>query len=171
MSRRPTFRLVPIERLRPHEQVDPKRVRELWHRILRRGRFRNPIWVARGSWVILNGHHRVEALRKLGARRVPVWLFDYASDAITLGRWSPGPPISKSEVTRRAIAGRRFPIKTTRHRLAFKLPKRPTPLSKLLPPPELPPSPSARRTRPNRRGAGRQARRAPRRRAVPRRKR
>jgi L-serine kinase (ADP) len=128
MRRRPVFRLVPLSLLRGHEKVDPKRVAELEAKMLRRGLFQKPIWVARGSYVILNGHHRVEAMRGLGAKRIPVWLIDYASDDVVLDRWQPGRRIAKEEVLRRARSGRRFPIKTTRHHLLFELPRRPTPL-------------------------------------------
>jgi L-serine kinase (ADP) len=69
----------------------------------------------------------------LGAERVPAWVLDYESDLVRLERWHPGPPISKSEVVRRAEEGRLFPPKTTRHRLLLDLPARPTPLAELLP--------------------------------------
>jgi L-serine kinase (ADP) len=125
------FVLLPIERLRPHEQVDPVKVRRLADELTREGVFEEPILVSRGDHVILNGHHRVAALRLLGASRVPAWQVDYASDAIDLDRWTPGPPISKDEVVRRAAEGRLFPIRTTRHRWKVDPGHRPTPLALL----------------------------------------
>ena len=92
----------------------------------------NPIWVARGTDVILNGHHRTAALRALGALRVPAWVIDYESDLVRIDRWTPGPPISKAEVVRRAREGALFPPQTTRHTLARDLPWRSTPLAELL---------------------------------------
>jgi L-serine kinase (ADP) len=127
----PEFALVPIGRLLAHEKVDPAKVDELVEEFRADGVFVDPIWVARGSDVILNGHHRVAALRKLGATRVPAWLLDYEDDGIALERWTPGPTITKDEVVRRARAGRLFPIKTTRHRLADELPAHPTPIAEL----------------------------------------
>ncbi len=133
MSARPRFALVPIARLRGHEQIRPELVDELVAQISARGVVADPIWVARGSWVVLNGHHRVAALERLGASRVPAYLVDYESGRVTLDRWSPGPPISKAEVVRRARAGELFPSKTTRHGIVGTLPVRPTPLEELLP--------------------------------------
>ncbi len=127
----PTFELIPLERLRGHEQHEPEKVDELVAELRRTGRFVEPIWVARDSWVILNGHHRVEALRRLGLKRIPAWVFDYHGDHVGLERWQPGPPIEKVEVVRRAHHGRPFPPKTTRHRLRVELPSRSVPLSEL----------------------------------------
>ena len=98
----------------------------------RTGEFTEPIWVARGSFVILNGHHRVEALRRLGARRAAAWILDYETDAVALERWRPGPPIRKQEVLERARRGELFPPKTTRHTVRLELPARRVALQELL---------------------------------------
>jgi L-serine kinase (ADP) len=131
MTSPPEFRLLPIARLRGHEEHDPAKVDELAREMLRTGRFVDPIWVARDSWVILNGHHRVEALRKLGLKRVPAWILDYDGEHVDLDRWAPGPPIEKREVLDRAHQGQPFPPKTTRHRLRVELPSRSVPLAEL----------------------------------------
>ncbi len=130
------FALVPLADLKEHEEIDARDVGKLVRDIRARGEFSNPIWVARGSWVILNGHHRVAALRRLGAERVAAWVFDYHGPALLLDRWSPGPPIPKAEVERRALAGTPFPPKTTRHILTVDLPERSTPLAELMPRPD-----------------------------------
>ncbi|MGA7649842.1 MAG: ParB/RepB/Spo0J family partition protein [Thermoplasmata archaeon] len=133
MTTSPEFAFLPLSELRAHEEIEEENLLELVAHIRRAKVLTEPIWVARGTLVILNGHHRVEALRRLGAERAPAWVFDYESDLIHLERWHPGPPISKSEVVQRAVEGRLFPPKTTRHRLTLDLPARPTPLSELLP--------------------------------------
>ncbi len=127
----PTFELVPLARLRGHEEHEPEKVDALVAELRRTGMFVDPIWVARDSWVILNGHHRVEALRRLGLKRIPAWVFDYRGDHVDLERWSPGPPIAKAEVEQRARRGEPFPPKTTRHRLRIELPPRSVPLADL----------------------------------------
>ncbi len=127
------FALVRLSDLKAHEQIEEKNLVALIARLRRTKLISEPIWVAQGSWVILNGHHRVEALRRMGAERVPAWVLDYESELIHLERWHTGPPIAKSEVVQRAREGRLFPPKTTRHRLEFALPARPTPISELLP--------------------------------------
>jgi L-serine kinase (ADP) len=128
------FALVPLDALRAHERVVPSKVRALQAELRRSGVFVDPVWVARGSLVILNGHHRVAALRGLGAVRIPAWVVEYDSDLVSLGRWTPGPPISKEEVVRHAREGALFPPRTTRHRFSVDLPHQPTPLSELLDP-------------------------------------
>jgi L-serine kinase (ADP) len=146
MSRRPVFRLVPIEDLRPHEEIRDGVVRELAERIRRAGAVDDPIWVAAQSMVILNGHHRVAALRELGAERAPAWVFAYDSDLIRLERWSDGPPIERTEVVARATRRELFAPKTTRHVLTIDLPHRSTPLARLIGPG------TARRRPPRQRG-------------------
>jgi L-serine kinase (ADP) len=129
--KRPSFELVPIADLKIHEQVDEAKVRELVAEIRGSGVVAEPIWIARGSRVILNGHHRFRALQALGVDLVPAWVFDYLDGPIRLDRWTPGPPIAKEEVVRRAQDARPFPPKTTRHRLDVDLPDRPTALARL----------------------------------------
>jgi L-serine kinase (ADP) len=141
------FELVPLASLRPHERVTPSKVRALVQEIRSSGVFEDPIWVARGSGVILNGHHRAAALRRLGAERIPAWVFDYDREAIRLDRWTPGPPISKAEVLRRASEGALFRPRTTRHRVSVELPARPTLLAELMGPKRHPrPAAHARRS-------------------------
>jgi hypothetical protein len=143
------FALIPLDALRPHEEVVPSKVRALAAVLRRTGIFEDPIWVARGSDVILNGHHRVAALRHLGAQRIPAWVVDYDSTVVSLDRWTPGPPISKTEVVRRATEGELFSPRTTRHRFSVELPLRPTPLTELWNPER--PAPAARQLRASRR--------------------
>jgi hypothetical protein len=135
MTKGAEFSLLPLSALKGHERIDESNLLDLIVHLRHSRVLSEPIWVARGSGVILNGHHRVEALRRLGAERVAAWVLDYESELVHLERWHPGPPIAKSEVVRRAEEGRPFPPKTTRHRLLFDLPARPTPLSELLPRP------------------------------------
>lgn len=128
----PTLEIIPLDNLLPHEKINRDHAKQMAEDIRTRGVLRKPIWVARGHNVILNGHHRWAALKMLGTSHIPAWVLDYEDDSIvTISRWNPGPPISKKEVIRRALARRSFPPKTTRHKIMVKLPARPTPLSEL----------------------------------------
>ncbi len=129
----PEFALVPLSELREHEEIEPVVVQALVDRIRSEGVVRDPIWVARGTGVILNGHHRFQALSALGAARAPAWLFDYDDPSVELERWSPGPPVTKATVIERARSGMPFPPKTTKHILRVALPARITPLAELMP--------------------------------------
>ncbi|MCI4372862.1 MAG: transcriptional regulator [Thermoplasmata archaeon] len=150
----PTFRLIPLENLLEHEEVEPRKVDELVADFRRIGKVADPIWVAVGSGIILNGHHRVAALRRLGAVWVPAYEIDYHSPRIRLERWTVGPPIAKVEVERRASEHRLYPPKTTRHVLEIELAPRPTPLAELMgPAPGSRPGSQPRASRSPRRGA------------------
>lgn len=138
MTRPPLLSLVPIRDLHAHEQFEEDNVVELMAELRRAGVLSEPIWVSRDSLVILNGHHRVEALRRLGAPCIPAWLFDYETDLVSLEPWRPGLPITKAEVVRRGISGHLFPPKTTRHKIRVELPAHVTPLAELLPPQPVP---------------------------------
>ncbi|MGC2206212.1 MAG: ParB N-terminal domain-containing protein, partial [Thermoplasmata archaeon] len=127
------FEVLPLDGLLVHEEVVPAKVAALAATLGRGGVFRDPIWVARGTGVILNGHHRTAALRRMGAVRIPAWVLDYDSDVVRLERWTPGPPVTKAEVVRRARSGELYPPQTTRHILSVDLPAHPTPLAELLP--------------------------------------
>lgn len=156
---KPTFTLLEVDQLRVHEEIDPAQVRALARRLAEEGRVAEPIWVARGSRVILNGHHRFAALQALGARKVPVWLVEYNSPEVTLDRWGPGPSITKTEVVDRALAGRPFPPKTTRHAIHPNPGPHPTTLEELGVGNNGGPGPAPREThsarpRPSRGGAG-----------------
>lgn len=125
------FALLPVERLREHEEVEPADVARLRASLLADGVVREPVLVARGSLIILNGHHRFAALRQLGATRIPVFLIDYEHGPIRLHRWAPGPALEKSDVVAMAARGERYPPKTTRHVLEVEVPPHPTPLADL----------------------------------------
>jgi len=152
----PTFHLLLLRDLLEHEEIEPRKVDRLVASIRRTKVVADPIWVAAGSGIILNGHHRVAALRRLGAERVPAWVVEYYSPQVRLERWTEGPPIPKAEVERRAVQKDLFPPRTTRHVVISGLAERSTPLHDLMRP-----SPKARRkaqpraSRSPRRGAAR----------------
>lgn len=69
--------LIPVEELRLYEQYEEAKVVRLVEKIRREGVFFNPVSVVR-EMVVIDGVNRLEALRRLGARRVPAVVFDYA---------------------------------------------------------------------------------------------
>jgi len=128
------FAVVELRKLRGHEQIRPQLLAELREQIRADGFLRRPILVADRDFVILDGHHRAEAVRSLGCRRISVYLVDYASDVVVLGTWPDAAVkvVSKEEVIRRAGNGEPFPPKTTRHSLRVPLEDRPTALEDLM---------------------------------------
>jgi len=80
-------KLVPIIALRSHERVIEEHVEELMRQLLRDGRLYYPVLVDEATMVVLDGHHRVEALKRLGARNIPALLVDYSSDVVRVDSW------------------------------------------------------------------------------------
>lgn len=129
----PRFALIEIRRLHGHEHIRPALLRELTEQIRRDGVLKRPVLVADRDFVILDGHHRVEALRALGCKRVSVYLVDYDSDLVNLGTWPNAAVavVTKQDVIRRGLSNDLLPPKTTRHALTRPLEKRPTDLDLL----------------------------------------
>ena len=126
--------LIEVRRLHAHEQVEPDLLERTIEEIKRDGYLKKPILVAQDDYVILDGHHRFEALRELGCQRIPCYLIDYFSDAVQLGLWPEATvrDVTKEEVVRRGLAGELFPPKTTRHIVRASLPEVITDLEDLL---------------------------------------
>lgn len=125
------IKLVPIEVLRPHERVIEKHVTELMNDIVRDGRLIYPILVDRETMIILDGHHRVEALKRLGARYIPAILVDYRGDGVKVSSWRENWAVSKEDVVRAGIEGNLLPPKTSRHITSFDIPAVNVPLDVL----------------------------------------
>lgn len=126
------IKLVPIERLRSHERIIEEHVKELVEQLLRDGELFYPVLIDKSTMIILDGHHRVEALRRLGARYVPAILIDYSSDVVEVDTWRDGWRVCKEDVIRAGLSGELLPPKTSRHIVCFDIPKVNTPLNVLL---------------------------------------
>ena len=121
---RAVIALVPIDSLRPHEQVIEEHVVELLEDIRSRGVLIRPILVDAKTLIVLDGHHRVEALRRLGARWVPAVLVDYDDDScVRVGSWRPGWRVSKGLVRAAGLSGKLLPPRTSRHIVSFRIPE------------------------------------------------
>ena len=123
-----TIRLVPIELLRPHERIMERHVKELMNEIVRDGRLIYPVLVDKETMIILDGHHRVEALKRLGARYIPAILVDYRSDEVRVSSWRADWKVRKKDVIEAGLKGELLPPKTSRHITRFKIPEVNVPL-------------------------------------------
>lgn len=84
----PVLRVVPLDRIRHHEEVDPLRAARLRDRIEEDGTQLNPMVCAEapgGELVLLDGATRTEAFRSLGFEHAVVQLVD--PDAVELETW------------------------------------------------------------------------------------
>lgn len=76
-----------IDDLHLHEEILPDLLNKLVQSIRQDGYVKDPIIVDKGSLVVLDGTHRVAALKKMGCRWLPVCLVDYENPAIAVGCW------------------------------------------------------------------------------------
>ena len=79
--------LVELEGLNLHEEVDPGVLRCLLREIEDDEALWCPVIVDKESMVVLDGTHRVYALRNLGCKYVCVYFVDYSNPEIGVERW------------------------------------------------------------------------------------
>ena len=111
------YAILDIGKLRPHEQTNEEILGKLIEAIETDGFLRLPVLVEDEYFVILDGHHRYEALRRLGCVRIPVYIVHYEDPTIGLTTWPEAivQAVTKAEVVARGRRGDLFPPKTTRH--------------------------------------------------------
>jgi uncharacterized protein (DUF1015 family) len=109
------FKILNINILREHERVDFNRLEELLKEIMSDGMLKKPILVDKNTLTILDGHHRLNVLKKLGLRKIPVVLVDYNDPHIVVRKWGTNRILDKREVLKVARCGKLFPPKTTQH--------------------------------------------------------
>jgi hypothetical protein len=79
--------LAEINKLLLHEETIPNEIESLTIDIMESGYLRNPVIVDRDSLIVLDGMHRVTALRNLNSRYIPVCLIDYNNSKVKIDRW------------------------------------------------------------------------------------
>ena len=129
--------LIPVEVLKPHEQVIQKKVDQLERMTIRWDAYTKPLLVDGATGTILDGHHRYEIARRLDLQCLPCVVVEYLEDdSITLLLWpnSDREGISKDDVIRAGLSGDLMPPKTSRHLLSDDLPPISVPLSRLMHP-------------------------------------
>jgi hypothetical protein len=106
---------IELEALKEHEEIRPDYLEQLKNEILSDGILKMPIAVDKKTYIILDGHHRLHALKKIGCKKIPVVLFDYQSPDIEVIPWREDESITKEMIIQTALAGRRMPPKTSKH--------------------------------------------------------
>lgn len=108
-----------IEELKEHEEVRPDYLEALKNEIQSDGILKMPICIDKSTCIILDGHHRLHALKRLGCKKIPCVLVDYRSSDIKVTAWREGEMITKEKIIDMAISGRRMPSKTSKHMIAL----------------------------------------------------
>ena len=110
-----TFGIVSVMALVPHEQIIEDHLQELLETICRDGVLRQPVIVDRASMVILDGHHRVSAMKRLSCPLIPAYLVDYSDPSIVVHPRRADIPVDKESVVRTGLRGIPYPPLTSRH--------------------------------------------------------
>lgn len=81
------LRLVKINNLHLHEEIQPELLEKLVKNLQKEKTIRHPIMVDRNSFVVLDGTHRIEALKTLNFNHIPACMVDYMNHNIKLAFW------------------------------------------------------------------------------------
>jgi len=102
--------IVPLKDLKMHEEPEPDRVKRVVRSLQISGVVKKAIAVDAKTMVVLDGAHRLSALKKLGSVRIPVTLIDYSSDDVVVHAKG-----GKTTFPKAALSGKKLPPKSTRH--------------------------------------------------------
>ncbi len=76
-----------VDELKLHEETIDSYLEELAESIEDNGEVYDPVIVDKDTGVVLDGMHRVSAMRELGYERIPVCYVDYKDPKVKLGSW------------------------------------------------------------------------------------
>ena len=118
-------KLVPVNWLKPHEEIKVKPRDKLLDMTNRWGGFTKPILVDTHTGALLDGHHRLSVAKELGLKLIPAICLDYLnSELISLELWPNAniESIDKAEVIDMCLGNNLYPPKTTKHVVIYDLP-------------------------------------------------
>lgn len=107
--------LVNIEKIQITEEHIPERVTWLVDKIKHEALWRVPLLLDEASYAIMDGHHRFEAAKLLGLKRIPSIMLNYNSPSVKVMSWRDDFLINKNIVQEYIRDRKIFPHKTTRH--------------------------------------------------------
>ncbi len=107
--------LINIDRLRLHEDVDESHLINLISHIMRDGKLKRPIVADKNTYIVLDGAHRLVALKRLGCRLIPTIFLDYESPDILVYSWRDNSKLDKKDVIRAGYGLIKYPPKSTKH--------------------------------------------------------
>lgn len=108
---------IDINSLKQHEMVIECHLERILAEIKSDDCIKDPIIADKNTMVILDGHHRYNALKRIGAKYCPVCLVDYKSSKIKVGCWRKGERVTKDQVISAGLSGNLFVPKTSKHEI------------------------------------------------------
>jgi hypothetical protein len=109
-----------LKDLKEHEEIKPVYLEKLREQIRKDGILKKPIIVDKGTRIILDGHHRYRSLKELGCSKIPAILVDYTSSEIIVIPWRDNDIVTKEDVKKAGLTGKKLPPKTSRHMILSK---------------------------------------------------
>ena len=109
------LRLLDLREICETEEHKADDVCSLAESILNLGFWTIPIAVEYSTFAIMDGHHRFNAAKKMGLKRVPCVLMDYKKSGVTLQSWRPEIGVSVTDIFFMISESKKYPLKTTRH--------------------------------------------------------
>ena len=109
------IKFIETKKLKPHEKINTARLAEVINSIKKKKTLFFPVVIEKSNLVILDGHHRVQAFKLLGIKKIPCFLVNYFSDEIKLFGRRNLIKVNKKTVVERALTENLFPCKTTKH--------------------------------------------------------
>lgn len=108
----------PITFLNPYDIKEtehhlPEKLPALKEKILAEGIWRVPITVEKNSFVVMDGHHRLQTAKSLGLTLIPCVMLSYENVVVESRRADM--LVTPKEIIRRGLAGDLYPAKSTRH--------------------------------------------------------
>ena len=117
--------LVPLEWLKPHEEIKEKARDKLLQMTEKWGGFTKPLIVDKNTGSLLDGHHRFSVAKIMNLTSVPAICVDYLLDEnIIVETWpnSNLHSISKNDVLEMCLSSSLYPAKTSRHIFSYDVP-------------------------------------------------
>lgn len=106
---------IKLTELRPHEEIEPVRLKELTEEIRSDKILKKPIVVDRETMIILDGHHRCNSFKQLGLTKIPVHFVDYRSRKIKVTGWKDGSRVTKEQVIEAGTTKRKLSARSSKH--------------------------------------------------------
>ncbi|GEN26541.1 hypothetical protein HVA01_01870 [Halovibrio variabilis] len=125
------IKLIDIMILKPHESINEERVNEIANLIINEGLWKHPIVIDNKTKIIMDGHHRYHAAKKLGLISIPCWLLSYDDAYLNVLSWKTGESFDIKGIIDVVDKGTLYPPKTTRHIITREIEFQPILIKKL----------------------------------------
>jgi len=110
-----TLKLMDLKDLKKHEKINPEFLEKFKNQVKKDGVLKRAIAVDKNTKIILDGHCRYRSLKRLGCSKIPVILVDYTSSRIFVESWRKNIRVTKEDVKKAGLTGKKLPSKTSKH--------------------------------------------------------